>query len=643
MSDTMARTRLLIGSTQEWIDADIVCGDGELVLERAPGNTARAKVGDGVSKFSSLHYLMGAPSATSLLYRGARDFTAAAPSAPVAGDMWANTASGTVHASWTGIGGQQTLQYELAAFDGTRWDIVGSADPVLRVDLTNVTDPTKAAGQVALNPQLTYPNGSLGAHDSDTVRVVDYPYLARGAGATDDTAAIQAAITWAGAAYDADWFTATLYTRPRIVELSHTHKILGKLLIPRGVIVRGNNTTLIGSGSGAGDNICFESAWFNGGVLTSNIGTVNETHRVQYARIESIKFVNFKLAVNVFNFNEGSAVCDCSFTNCGQAVIAERCWYGQFYDLMSRGSANNSPLPCFEFRQYVNVQRIENIYVQGRTGPGAWAYLFAGAVNGQSIRSCGAETCSNGMKFTGEVNPVNIDSCYFENIAGTAIDFMTAVSHRAVTIDNNWFQIVGTGIAGVQMQGGRIGAGNYFLTTTNPVQIQDNPSNITVEIRGTRTSVAGKPVLAAGFALGPSVRVIQPVQVFDNSSGVTTACQDYTGGLVPLPFAGQQASPSANTVPFCTHSKTAGTTFDVILDTAIVFDTWTMYVFSLTFTDNGGTYTVNGRGYGTAVFLETGTTKTCVASNNSGFLRLQFTSFTHPAQSYSCRGVARMA
>ena len=57
--DTLARVKHLIGTTAEWAAHDLVAGEGEMVLEQAGAGVVKAKLGDGVSKFSALAYFGG--------------------------------------------------------------------------------------------------------------------------------------------------------------------------------------------------------------------------------------------------------------------------------------------------------------------------------------------------------------------------------------------------------------------------------------------------------------------------------------------------------------------------------------------------------------------------------------------------------
>jgi hypothetical protein len=71
-------------------------------------------------------------SSPTINYRGTVDATAAPagqlnPATPVAGDLYINTATGTVAAGWTGIVGDAIQDGQRVIYDGSNWAIVGTA------------------------------------------------------------------------------------------------------------------------------------------------------------------------------------------------------------------------------------------------------------------------------------------------------------------------------------------------------------------------------------------------------------------------------------------------------------------------------------------------------------------------------------
>jgi hypothetical protein len=61
MADINARTRLLIGTPTTWAGANLVLGDGELVLERETSGAVQMKVGNGAATYSALPFLTMTP------------------------------------------------------------------------------------------------------------------------------------------------------------------------------------------------------------------------------------------------------------------------------------------------------------------------------------------------------------------------------------------------------------------------------------------------------------------------------------------------------------------------------------------------------------------------------------------------------
>ncbi|WP_374567947.1 hypothetical protein [Ideonella sp.] len=445
-----------------------------------------------------------------------------------------------------------------------------------------------------------------------------------GATVSDDAGAFNAAVLQL-----AQRGGGVLLVPPRV------YTIRRPIYLPSGVVIDLCGATL----DGAGDGVIFESGFLKDGSVVSNIGTQNESHRVIGARVSNGTIANCERAFNLFNFNENSAIRNMRFRDCAYAIYSERPFYSSYNDLTSRGGAKGAKNAAYYFKDFTNICDIANVRVIGR----ALGFEFSGGVNGQQIVGCSAENCGDGIRFTGEVNPISIQSCYFEEIPGVAIDFMKAVAHRAVVIDANWFQNVGTGIAGVQMLGGCIGGGNYFLKTATPVAVQDNPSTIRVEIKGDRLREGAGVALPAGYRLGSAVEIDYLAHALDSSSGRSLAKQYYSGqSPMPMPFSGNMGFVPGG-IPFCSHRATGGNGFSVEIDTRIVFNDYVAALFALTIGDKQGQHVLHGRVFGSAVYADSAAGKSIRASNAEGYLRLTIGPFAGSSSDYKLEGVVRHA
>jgi hypothetical protein len=164
MADTLARTRLLVGTTANWGAADLVLGDGELVLERTSANQIRMKAGNGTLKFSQLPYVSAVGAVGAAAYRGTADGTVAVPAGVFApGDYYINTGTGAAHASWGLTAGTNVAPSQELVFNGTNWALVGSGMQTM---------PRLADGTAAL-PALAFVNDAgLGLSRSATSDLV---------------------------------------------------------------------------------------------------------------------------------------------------------------------------------------------------------------------------------------------------------------------------------------------------------------------------------------------------------------------------------------------------------------------------------------------------------------------------------------
>lgn len=514
----------------------------------------------------------------------------------------------------------------------------GTAADVL-AQLLDSNNATKGSGLSGHGGQLGYAAGTAGAALNSVIRVADQPYLAACDGVVDDTAAIQAAVTWAAQQFDADWFSVTTYTRPRVVKLGRTHKVTSKILVPRGVVIDMSDTTIIGNGS----NQVFETAYFNAGVLTTNIGTAPETHRIQYTRFIGGRFVNCGKVFNLYNFNEGCEVKGAAFMNCVQALVAERAFYAEFSNLTSRGSAGSSTAWCFDFGFFVNVERIIGITVVDRINP----MRFQGAVNGQRL-DVAVENCTNGIAFTGEVNPVYIGAgTYIESISNIGIDMTAASAHRAVEINGVFFNNVGTAIKGVQMVGGEIGPNNFYTACTKHVDVQDVDSFITVNIPPKPITSSGSllPTKPSEYDLGTTVRAVYPQVVTSSVDGTAQArCEVLVDHFAPLPWFGRSGRVSGKILwADMALVNTGGSNYNVVITTRIAYEVDVALFFSFTVVDNIGTYKLCGNAAGPTVYASSLAGKTvAIDADGNGYVRFTLSSFSHPSGSISATGAVRM-
>ena len=471
------------------------------------------------------------------------------------------------------------------------------------------------------------------------VNVIDYG--ADNTGVADSTSAIQAAILFAANSIaNSTWQEPVItgYTNSRVVNFpSGVYRIQGTIYVPTSVILNGNNSTLVGNGMTSSDNNCFESGYISGGVIISNIGTPAESQRLEFNGIQGFRFTKFKRAINLQNYNVGSYVRDCQFTDCLYFVYADKCFYTELHNLNGVSSTGNLATPTeagFYFTNAVNAVKIKGCTANGR-------FLGLGIDGGSlevDIQDCTFENCTNGILVQSECYSVSITNCYFEIILGNAINFAGGSQKRGTLIDNNWFDRAATAITGTAMIGGLIGNGNTFSACPNTVTITDLFSTIKVVLNPVRTAgnVSSYPYLPAELDVGRSVNVVYPQQVFNNISGETILSQDWAPNS-PLVFSGRQGY-VANSVPFCGQFAANTSSFAITIDTAIAYDPYVMYIFALTFSDGVGSYVVNGRGYGPTVIFDTNASSKTVAVsavdpdtlNPNGYLRLTFNTFSNP-------------
>lgn len=421
------------------------------------------------------------------------------------------------------------------------------------------------------------------------------------------------------------------------------YKFTTSVPIPSGVIVDLNQSLIGGDGFTDSDCEAFVTGYIDtDGVLKSNLALGDEVGRVIGAQLINWRAKYLKKFFHAKNFNEGS-ICEKGYASDVQQVVkGRRCFYGAFRSCVSRGAAGGTLLPAFDFDQFVNIMDLDGLVATSRQN----LQRISGGASSLHVRNQAYEGGGTGYIVNGEVYPALFSCNYFEALTVKGLDMSDPSVKRSVAVDNNWFYNMPIGIHGASLLGGRIGCGNYFLDCGINVHVSDNVSTVTVDIPPSRRpdNASLKPVFPVDkYVLGQAVDVRYRVHNFSNATGETLAAQNYAGDRpMDMPYSGKQGYVPGK-VAFCDVARVAGsgTSFTVIIDSKISFDSYVMYSFRIRVVDNNFDRMVSGHGYGDIVVVDhnTGTPITVAASNEGRYLRLTLGTFD--GASFTCEGVLR--
>ena len=478
---------------------------------------------------------------------------------------------------------------------------------------------------------------------AETVSVEDFGAV--GNGITDDSAAIQAAISSFG---------------PGVAGVvnfnsTSTYKIGTRLLLPTTTILNGNGCNFVGVGTMANDAI--HTAYYVGSTLTDLVGGSYGTYLVS-TEIIGIKFTNFNIAMNLQGLNQACSVKQCRGLTCNQFLVNKDSYFLVLEGLYCNYIGVGLDLAAFEFSPLCGQLVFNGLSV----GNSDLAYFFGNTTQATDIRLLDAENCITGIRFANPTYNVDIHNCYFENISGTAIDFSTFPSTvSGGTIHNNWFNDVNTCI-------------DFTGSNVESTKILDNAfeGTITYQVNFGTILAATKTEVDNGIFLFDNVAGTYPIKGTTNGAAYTQYTQnsatkwnyfhqistnlapasgnlqakafDYMGTITPFNYYGDAGTPDAGQIPFCKSIATAivGTAFNIQVTTSIAFSAYTSGIFALSFTDSAGPYVVNGRFIGTTAYLDTASSKSVTITNVSGVFVLTFSGFTNTANAFTATGVIKM-
>lgn len=480
----------------------------------------------------------------------------------------------------------------------------------------NAVVVTINAEDVIYNPPFTNAvQTNVEARLAQAVSVKDFGAV--GDGVTDDTAAIQAAITYVGSQAA---FVADVKGLQLDFATNGKYYIAGTLYLPSYVRINLNGSTLIGQGT----NTLFESAYFSGGVPVTNFGQPNETRFVVCSSVVNGQISNFNRAFVLFNFCEGSYLENLRLFGCNQAVYAKRCFYSTVSNVHSRSPLDGLVLPCFHFDDAVNAIRIQHTFAVGYLK----GWEFSGSKDNVYAIDCGAESCDRGVVINNSTAAIQFLGWYFEGLV-TAIDFEATGNHQNIYVDGCWFNGVTNAIEGTTILSGRFSQNNALNGA-----ILNLPANfasrMVVEIPSDITATNITPSLPANYLLGDANTAEQIKQIYNTGSGLVTNKLRVAAGVIPFYASGTIGSPNGNTVPGATVTLSAT---NAVIDTKINYANFEMVRYSMQVIDGSGTYLLAGDVvWVTAVPITGFATKTVAASNNGGFLRLTVSGLSTPTQ-----------
>lgn len=413
------------------------------------------------------------------------------------------------------------------------------------------------------------------------------------------------------------------------------YKILDTVYIPAYVTLDLGGSVIEGPGVGSATNL-FESAYLNNGAVVSNIGVA-----LKYVIRGSIRngFIkNCGKAIAVERLIDGCEIRDLQFENCTYAVWSNDSYYPRFINLFSRGSAGGATNAAFYFATYVNVNAIESVFVTDRV----LGMEIAVNGNGVTLYNCAAEGCTDGIKVTGNLSPIKLDTCYFENITAVALSFNGAGT--VATVDNCFFNTSATGIYVGSHVDVDVKKNNTFISTTYPVTCaNDQLAYGKVSVKTAAIADNGYPVNPAGMTIGKKVDLDYDNIIYNGATGDTLIkTKVHSNTLIAFEHEGDSGPWPHTGVAFCQKTVPVGNPVSITVDTRIAYRTLSgIVVFRLFANDDMNGYQLYGFVFGDQVKQLDSSGKTVAVSDNGGYLRLTISSFVNTLKLANVVGIVR--
>ncbi len=478
-------------------------------------------------------------------------------------------------------------------------------------------------------------------------------------GATDATAAINAAILAAQKLKGNQLSYDEIYSVDVLFEMGKDYKVIGPVYLPSGIVLRGQGCRLIGDDPEAGSALyddakpsCFESGYYDGNTITTNrLATLN-TKRLVGSGITGFAFVNMNCPMNMIQMNERSFIEGNTVSNCSTGMRLKRCYYLTVDGVRITSSA-----------------LAENQYA---------VLLHDGNHNAMTLKrvTCGAGA-SVGVSVSGPASSgVTITQCAFEQSTGTGIFFAPDASCLGWDISNNYFEGIryamvvadGSGIYGISIDNNFFSSCEYAIKgAINSIRVASFSGNACADGGGiirnlVDFSTVGNDVryqlqakssnttngIAAFLSniIPSSVSTAETTSVWTDIAAPFSAIGKASPGLAnqntlnEMPFEGANIITLANQVPFCAVARAVDT---LTIDTLIRYDLSNVLAFNFFGATDSVAFDLKGWVFGTTVEWVTHTPGVVVltVTNNAGNTRLTFTLLTAAVPTINVSGMVR--
>ena len=455
---------------------------------------------------------------------------------------------------------------------------------------------------------------------------------AKGDGVTDDTLAIQNAIVEA------------YYNNGKVEFTKSTYKILGTVILLSKTEIDFKNSTIVGGGMTSGITM-FKSGTMISGIPTSNIGTPPESKLVYGLAVRNGTIKDAGTVFNFYNVLNESELKFIEFKDCMLAMRLNRCFYASVENILYWGSVDKIEQDSFTFifENFVNVLNLKNIACTMRSK----GIQFRYNANGQKVENCTAESCGIGVElYGGTSGPIEFDTCYFE-MNDVAINLVGGQGKNPITVKNSWFWSNTVGISGDSVGGScsiDIQSSNLFKDNTTNVDIIDYVTEKSkLSLRSTILSQNNLPSPLSGYTVTGGTEVDKMVSMYRTSDYRQIVNSKDTPSCIPFYLFGDSGDNIAGTIPFCTHTKTAGTSFSVHIDTKIRYrDVNNLLAYNIQVQTTGqGLVNFYGNIYGNKLNELSANSANISISSNAGYLRISILNRTDTGSTYGATGIIR--